>query len=216
MPPTSSSPSSFFLSHLHFKEPESCAGTSPPYHLCTISTGTPSAQPRWMWCSLSFLLTSQLHCGKHRPCWVKRGCDPEFDLFRTVVATLSSSNTRGRSTRSILMETTDRREGVHIKWFLVHSAWASIRNKERASVSPLSFMNHQMLYFMNMDLVLFETAPKLKWCSFLWDGLLGMVAERLWNSIKNIDEWVTVTDVKKRPLLYTLLLLLLQDNKIQE
>ncbi len=78
-------------------------------------------------------------------------------------------------------------------------------------------MNHQMLYFMNMDLVLFETAPKLKWCSFLWDGLLGMVAERLWDSIKNIDEWVTVTDVKKRPLLYTLLLLLLlQDNKIQE
>lgn len=53
-----------------------------------------------------------------------------------------------------------------MKWFLVHSAWASIRNEERASVSPLSFMNHQMLYFMNMDLVLFfrlgKTAPKLK------------------------------------------------------
>lgn len=42
-----------------------------------------------------------------------------------------------------------------VKWFLVHSAWASIRNEEWASVSPLSFMNHQMLYLMNMDLALF-------------------------------------------------------------
>lgn len=164
MPPTSSSPSSLALSlsHLHFKEPESCAGTSPPYHLCTISTGTPSAQPRWTWCSLSFLLTSLLHCGNHWPCWVKRGGVPEFDLFRTVVATLSSWNTRALYTLSPNGDCSDvdvgrkrncRGKVCPMKWFLVHSAWASIRNEEWASVSPLSFMNHQMLYFMNMDLV---------------------------------------------------------------
>lgn len=143
-----------FLSHLHLKEPESCAGTSPPYHLCTISSGTPSAQPRWMWCSLSFLLTSQLHCGNHRPCWVKRGGNPEFDLFRTVVATLSSSNTRGHSTRSVLMETTDWREGVH------HEVVSGTQWHRRTSFSLASKL------YESPDALFHEYGPRFVWnCS---------------------------------------------------
>lgn len=146
MPPTSSSPSSRSrsLSHLHFKEPESCAGTSPPYHLCTISTGTPSAQPRWMWCSLSFLLTFQLHCGNHWPCWVKRGGDPEYDLFRTVVATLSSWNTRGRSTHSALMETVQKlmlakRRTVEGRFVLWNGFWYTVPGPQEETKNELRF-----------------------------------------------------------------------------
>ncbi|KAK2901160.1 hypothetical protein QQF64_014728 [Cirrhinus molitorella] len=107
MPPTSSSPSSLSFSLIcTSKEPESCAGTSPPYHLCTISTGMPSA-PAPAECGALFRFSSPLNSTVETigPVESKGVGDPEFDLFRTVVATLSSSNTRGRSKCSDLMET---------------------------------------------------------------------------------------------------------------
>lgn len=168
MPPTSSSPSSLArslflsLSHLHFKEPESCVGTRPPYHLCTISTGTPFAQPRWTWCSF---LSPHLSTPLWKPLallsqkgwrpWIRslqnRCSNTKLLKHKRVLYTLSPYG--DCSDVDVVQERNCRGNVCSMKLFLVHSAWASIRNEEWASVSPLSFMNHQMLYFMNMDLV---------------------------------------------------------------